>query len=105
MFGNLFNPVGSHTTDGTISAATDLTKPSGANALILQATGQAVRYTLDGTTPTASTGFRLAANERVELAIGSGVSVVKVIEETGSAAVQWLWGVLLPIPGAKAGRT
>lgn len=105
MFGHLFNPIGAHTTDATISAATDLTKPAGATALILQATGQAVRYTLDGTTPTASTGFRLAANERVELAIGSGVSIVKVIEETSSGAVQWQWGVLLPIPGSRAART
>lgn len=91
-----FNPVGAHTTDATVSSAETLTRPTGANALLLQAFTQAIRYTLDGTTPTASTGFRLAANSQAELYLAPGATV-KLIEETASASVQYQWGVAVPV--------
>lgn len=99
-----FNPVGAHTINASIASAATLTNASNASAVLLQAYGQAVRFTLDGTTPTASTGFRLAANDRIALAIGGGVSI-KVIEEAAGGSIQFQWGVLLPISGMRAART
>jgi hypothetical protein len=89
--GYLYNPVGDHTTDATISSATVLTPPvTGTQLLIIQAFTQAIRYTLDGTTPTASTGFRLAANESDVIPV-SVDAIVTVIEETASASIQYQW--------------
>ena len=54
--------------------------------------GQNVRYTLDGTTPTASKGFLLKAGDPpVIIPITSGM-LVKVIEEAASADLQYQWG-------------
>jgi len=50
----IFNPVGAHAEDTTVSAATTLTPPTGATKLLLQALAQNIRFTLDGTVPTAS---------------------------------------------------
>lgn len=86
-----FIPVGAHTTDTTVSTATTLTRPTGANRLLMQCVTQNIRYTLDGTTvPTASVGFRLAAGDSVEIVLGP-TAVVVVIEETASAVVGWQW--------------
>lgn len=88
-----FNPVGAHATDATISAATDITPPPGANKVLIQAFGADVRYTLDGTTPTAAVGFQLkAADPPILIPFGPG-TVVKVIEETASATVDFQFGV------------
>lgn len=85
-----FVAVGAHQNDTTISTATTLTRPTGGNRILFQALVQNIRYTLDGTTPTASVGFRLTAGDSVEIVMG-GVQEVKVIEETASAVVQWQW--------------
>lgn len=81
---------GAHGVDTTISTATTLTPPSGADALLLQAFTQAVRWTVDGTTPTASTGFQLPAGSSVLIEVGDG-QTVKVIEETATASIQYQW--------------
>lgn len=87
-----FTPVGDHTSNGSISSATALTPPATANALLIQATGQNVRYTLDGTTPTASTGFVLRSDDQ-PLIIDVGVGMeIKVIQESATATVQYQWG-------------
>jgi hypothetical protein len=88
--GFIYNPVGDHTTDSTISASTDLTPPTGANVLRLQAATQSVRYRLDGQAPTASTGFLLAAGVEVDIPVAPG-KIVKVIETTASASIQYQW--------------
>jgi len=82
------NPIGAHTTDSTISAATTITPEANSDYVVIQAFTQAVRYTLDGTTPTATTGFRIAAADSDILSIGPN-TLIKVIEETASASVQW----------------
>lgn len=86
--GYRLNPIGSHTTDTTISAATTITPATGADYVVLQAFTQAVRYTVDGTTPTASVGFRIAANDSDVIPVGPN-TVLQVIEETATASVQW----------------
>lgn len=102
--GYLFNPVEAHQTDATISTATTLTRPSGADVIRLQAFSQAIRYTLDNTTPTATTGFRLAVNELIEIPLGPG-GTVRVIEESATGSVQWEWGKMLPIAGNRPARS
>jgi hypothetical protein len=87
-----FNPVGSHNDGLAIVAAQTLTPPTGATKLMIQAADKNVRYTLDGTVPTASKGFRLAADGLpVVILIESGVTV-KVIEEAATADLQYQWG-------------
>lgn len=83
--------VGDHSRDTSVSGATALTKLAGANAIMLQALTQNVRYTLDGSTPTASQGFRLAAGTLITLSVGSDMTVT-VIEETASASIEYQWG-------------
>lgn len=87
----IFNPVGSHTTNSSLSSAVTLTPPTGATKLLIQAFTQNIRITLDGTTPTASTGFQIvAADPPLMIPVGSGMSI-KVIQETASASIQYQW--------------
>jgi len=85
-----YAPIGSHSSGALISSAITLTKPEGANSILIQTLVQNVRFTLDGTTPTASVGFQiLAGNPPMIIAI-PGTSI-KVIEETASASLQYQW--------------
>jgi hypothetical protein len=90
-----FNPIGAHADGTTISSATTLSPPAGLETnvakLLIQALGQNVRYTLDGTVPTASKGFRLLVGDQpVVIELGSN-TVIKVIEETATADIQYQW--------------
>lgn len=89
-----FRAEGSHVDGLTISSAVELTKPgSGANKILIQALTQNVRYTLDGTTPTASLGFQLKAGDPPTLMyIGVGITLT-VIEEASGADLQYQWGI------------
>lgn len=80
-----------HKSGTVISGATTLTPPTGATHLLIQALTQNVRYTLDGTAPTASLGFQLRAGDPpVIIPIGAGI-VVKVIQELATASLQHQW--------------
>lgn len=94
-FGSVITPVGGHLSDTSLSSAETLTRPSGADVLMIQAFTQAVRYTLDGSTPSTTNGFRLAANEYREIPVGLATAV-KVIEEAASASIQYHWGAIIP---------
>ena len=83
--------VGAHGSDSTISSATAIPgTPVHGGWLFLQALSQNVRYTMDGTPPTSTVGFRLAAGELQPIPIGAG-QVITVIEEAAGASVQWQW--------------
>lgn len=88
------SPVGAHLTNATLSSAVTLVKPEGANRILLQAFTQNVRFLFTETTstdvPTATKGFRLLANERVDLPIPTG-TILKLIEETASASIEYQW--------------
>ena len=86
-----FDPIGSHTDGTEISSATTLTPADGATKLLIQALDQNVRFTLDGTTPTASTGFQLVAGDPPVMIWVAGATV-KVIEEAATADLQYQWG-------------
>lgn len=93
-----YEPVGVHTTNSSLASAVTLTRPSlssypNANQIRLlqiQAFSQNVRYTLDGTTPTASVGFQLLAGQVATFGIDPA-TVVSVIQEAASASVQYQW--------------
>jgi hypothetical protein len=89
-----FVPLGSHTTNSSLSSAVTLTPATGATMLMIQSTGQNVRYTLDGTVPTASVGFRLTPGDGAVILPISPTSVVKVIQEAASGTVGYQWGRL-----------
>lgn len=89
-----FSPVGSHSqyTAGGVDSATTPTVASGATKLLIQCFTQNCRYTLDGTVPTTSKGFRLtAAADPVVIPINTGTTF-KIISETAGAAVEYQWG-------------
>ena len=88
----IFEPVEAHQVITSLAAAHTLTAPPDASVLLVQAFGQAVRFTLDGTTPTATTGFQLAAGDAPLLLPISPCSRVRLIEEAAGATLQYQWG-------------
>lgn len=60
-------------------------QPIGANLLLVQALTQNARYTLDGTTPTASVGFQLKAGDPPRyIEMAEGVKVIFFREAAGA---------------------
>lgn len=91
----VFEPVGSHTSNSSLSGAVTLTVPAGANALRIQALTQNVRIRQDGSAATASVGFRLTAgNDMVTIDGLQPGNTLSVIEETASANLQYQFGHL-----------
>jgi len=88
-----FNPIGSHTNDTNISSATTLTPPTGATKIMMQAVGQNVRFTLDGTAPTASKGFQLAAGDPPVIVPMGLRTTLKVIQEAATPDFNYQWGL------------
>ncbi len=85
-------PVASGFTSGrNISAATTLTPPSGATKLLVQTITQNIRYTIDGTSPTASLGFQLRAGDPpIVIPVWPGTTI-KVIQEAATAVLTEQW--------------
>jgi len=89
----LFDPLGSHVDGTVISSATTLTPPAAATKLLIQAMAQNIRITFDGTTPTATTGFQLKAEDPMLLIPLGDAMVIKVIEEAATADIQYQWAI------------
>jgi hypothetical protein len=90
---NKFTAIGSNTANGSLAAAVPLTPPTGATKLLVQAFTQNVRFTMDGATvPTAAVGFQLKAGDPAVMIPVVFGTVVKVIEESASAAINYQWG-------------
>lgn len=86
-----FSPVGAHNAGLDISGARALAPPAGATAIMISTSTKDVRFTLDGTAPTASVGFLLVSGATpIIVPIGPGVSL-KVIEVAASAVLQYQW--------------
>lgn len=84
-----YRPIGSHTSDNTFATASVITLDSRANGILLQCFIQNIRYTLDGTTPTASLGFQLLAGAEPRLIELSDTTTLTIIEELITAVVQY----------------
>ena len=87
-----FNPVGSHITGTDISSAVTLTAPTGATKILIQAITQNIRFMLDGTAPTTTTGFQIVAGDPAVLIPLGTDTVLKVIEEAATCVPQYQWG-------------
>lgn len=87
-----FDPVGSHVDGTVITGVVTLTPPTGATKILIQAIDQAIRFTLDGTNPSATCGFSLKATDPVLLLPLGNSTVLKVIEEAATADIQYQWG-------------
>ena len=88
----MFNPSGSHNDGLDVSSAATVTIPTGATKILVQALGQNVRITLDGTTPTTTKGFQLKAGDPVILIPLGNASALKFIEEAATADLQYQFG-------------
>lgn len=92
MFTDFYHrPVGAHNDGLVISSAVTITIPDGATKVLMQALGQNVRFTLDGTTPTATTGFQLKAGDP-PVSIPVAGATLKVIQEAATADLQYQFG-------------
>jgi hypothetical protein len=92
-----FKPVGAHTENNSLASVVTLALPAAladGGQIMLQCFTQNVRFTLDGTTPDADTGFRItAARDPIIVWIDPAASL-KLIEEAATAVLQYQWGEL-----------
>lgn len=80
--------VGNHSTY-LPSAVTPIPVPNGANALLMQATGQNVRIKLDGTNPTTGGGFQIRAGDPPFLLVVQPNSPpILALQETATATLE-----------------
>lgn len=84
-------PIGAHTRVGVDTKQT-LTAPDGGSILLIQAEGGTVRYTFDGTDPTATLGFRLGtADGERRIDLGGASPAIEVIGEAAGYFVNYQW--------------
>jgi hypothetical protein len=91
-----FAPLGAHTQYNSLNTAkaltTALAKPTGATKVLMQAQTQNIRFTLDGSTPTASKGFQLKAGDPPMVVPLSASFTIQLIEETATAVLDFQYG-------------
>ena len=81
-----------HHTYSMGAAALTLSLPLHAGRIMMQALTQNIRYTLDGTTPNATTGFQLKAGDPPrEIEITSGMTL-KFFREAAGAVLEYEYG-------------
>lgn len=81
-------PIGAHNSV-TVATVRQVTTPANATGLLVQAITQNIRFTLDGSNPTTTTGFQLKAGDpTVLIPVGPNVTV-RFLEETASATLQY----------------
>ena len=83
--------IGAHSQD-SVDAVVTLVPPANARRLIVQAVGQNVRFTLDGTNPTAALGFRLYPNQEPTHVAVLPDMTLKFIEEMVGGSIEYQWG-------------
>lgn len=84
--------VGAHVHVADLTAKQTLTKPAGATALLAQNTGTAnIRYTLDGTDPTAALGFILRNSSFDPVVIPCPGAAIEMIREGAGATLDYQW--------------
>lgn len=90
-----FTPQANETHQSSIMAAGvfELGIPKGAYEVLVQANGDNVRYTLDGTDPSASSGFRLTAgNDPIAIPVIQGRTRIKVVREADGSVLEYQFG-------------
>ncbi len=66
--------------------------PLHARSILMQALAQNIRYTLDGTNPTTTTGYQLKAGDPPRLVELDGRINLKVIREAAGAVLEYEFG-------------
>lgn len=80
---------GGHHTYTPGAAASTVFIPKQARGILVQALTQNIRYTLDGTSPTAGSGFQLKAGDPpLYIELGDRINL-KVIRETSGAVLEY----------------
>lgn len=69
------------------NAVVALTPPAGAMSATVQVQGNAIRYTFDGTAPTAAIGLRADANQLLVLTLMETLIGAQFIREGGADAI------------------
>lgn len=88
-----FQPIGTHTENAALSSAVTLTPSDGrVNAIMMQPHTKDIRYTLDGTDPTASKGFLLTTLDEPRIIYYTPGVILKVIEIAASATLEYQYG-------------
>lgn len=92
---DVFNPVGAHQQRADLTVARTFDRPNvtpPAYALIVFALTQSVRYTLDGSAPTPTIGFRITAgNDPIVITFGPNTTI-RMVEEAATAVLDYQWG-------------
>lgn len=96
---NKFSLVDSHKQNSTLSSAQEILVIAPANAMIAQSLSQNIRFTLDGSNPTATKGFQLRAGDPAARLPVQTNSKLRFIEETASAVLQYQFIVEYGLPG------
>lgn len=89
-----YRAVGNHQQNTSLSSAQPITVPEQANALLLQATSQNVRFRLDEGIPTTSVGFQLRSGDPAVIIPLSAQRVIRFIEEAASAKLDYQFLVI-----------
>jgi CTP synthase (UTP-ammonia lyase) len=83
----MYNGFQSVAADGTVKTLAAVTVPTGAVTVEIQAVTQAVSYTLDGTTPTATAGMQFLVTEPPRAFLVSDLTNLKFTQGAGGAGV------------------
>ena len=81
--------VGSHTQNALLSTAVSISVPATAGVWYAQCETQNVRFTLDGTVPTAAKGFVIKAGDPPIRVPVEPESTIKVIEVSATAVLDY----------------
>lgn len=84
-----YAPIGSHTTNSSLSGVVFIAVPANASGLLVQALTQNIRFTLDGTPPSTTVGFQLKAGDPPTLIPAPAGATIKFREESASATLQY----------------
>jgi hypothetical protein len=71
----------------SLSSSTALTVPTGATTAVITAETQGVRWRDDGTAPTATVGFPLAAGQSMTVRGSASIAAIRFIEQSASASL------------------
>lgn len=75
----------------SVASATPVPLPNGANGMLIQAIGQNVRITLDGSAPTTSHGYQIRAGDpAVVLLMQPNSPTLQAIQEAATAIFEVL---------------
>lgn len=89
----LFDPLGSHVTNTSLGSVVTLTPPATATKLLIQALAQNVRIKFDNADPSATVGFQLKSEDPMLLIPLGDEMIIKVIQETAGAIIDYQWAI------------